>query len=130
MNGATAMMRAGTMAVLVTQDGAHTAKDWATATANQLVSIAPEMAPERRIHANALRVHIRDVLTAYFRAVRPGMTSRSFEATVRGAIHMVGTAARGTLWEQSFAQPEIAAMMADVVTRNFNTAALNALASE
>lgn len=130
MNSATTMLRAGEISVLVTQDGAHTAHDWAVVTASQLVSVAPDMAPERRILANALRVKVRDMLKIHFRAIRPGMTTAAFDSTVRSAISGVAAASRETPWEESFAQPQIAAMMAEVIRRNLNSAVLQPLAKE
>jgi len=121
---------AGFVRTMITNEGNHTPEDWAKMTASQLVELDPEIDERRRTMALELRGRIARTLVEAFHAVTPSISAAELWRLTVAAHQRIETAAKGSPWEEHFAQPDIRRMMGETIFRNLNTAADLALRTE
>jgi hypothetical protein len=122
--------------VLITNNGKHSAADWAEATASHIVAIAEHVAGQRRSHAVKLQAAVIEVLESYHGLVQQAEQKRLNDVgmdrlghpidvaehlSVDQAVSRIVTAGKGTPWEGDFLTPAFAEHTKSVLTAHFNT---------
>ena len=126
-------MRVG---ILVTDNGPHSAAQWAEATAGSIVDIADHVSGVKRGAAIKLQAAIIDILEKYHEAVQAGERmfivndashctsplSVSNHTDLDTAVTEVIVAAAGTPWESDFATAEMKSGLRTLLDSHFSTA--------
>ena len=122
--------------VLATDGGPHPADKWASATAEMLVPLDAITDGHRRNAAKRLQADIADALEPHHKGVhdaeKAGIKANGFDHFdtdfdhtnhTPDALATVIACAKGTLWEDHFAKPEVQAVAAEVIASHFNSGA-------
>lgn len=120
--------------ILVTNGGSHPPEKWAMTTAEQVFDIGSSVAGDRLIQAQKLQLAIAEALMPHYSQAQDDETSRlaedaknvlsshSVDAYLDAAMKDVVGAAKGTMWESHFADPDVQAAAREVIGSNFTTA--------
>lgn len=128
---AQALGTAGRIQVLVTNDGKpHSATDWATVSADDLVSIDPQASLERQARARELKASLRGILCEAFSAVSPASSGTAIEEILRQAMSRMREIFAASPWAADASHPSITAQMETYLRRNLFSAADVALRTE
>jgi hypothetical protein len=122
--------QAGPCMVLITNEGVHSADDWARITLDGVVVAPPSGDREREMEAKMVRRRAFHVLQQCFHQVRGDMSADEIRALGNQATQAIVDAARGSPWEMNFSAPQIREEIAIVVRRNLLTMANMALGTE
>ena len=121
--------------ILVTNNGPHSAADWASATASHLVAIAQDAAPAVKAQAVKLEAAVIDILEGHHGTVQAGERQAvasdlnrmvapiapADHLNVDAAVAEIVAAAAQTPWAAAFATPEAQAGIKTTLTSHFGT---------
>lgn len=123
------------VAILRTDHGEHSPKQWAYATASRLVEVDPSVIDDRFLDAQALQLAITRVLIQHHTDVQDiehaGLTSNAdahlqtdidVQAHVDAAFVDILAAARGTPWESQFQDTATQGQIRQLLATDFFTA--------
>lgn len=120
--------------VMVTNGGPHSAEKWAETTASHIVTIAENIAGEKRGAAIKLQAAVIDILEGHHNTVQAcerdrckvhGVARLQHDMTpddhvnVAEVVDEIISASAGTPWEADFKSPEFAAALSATLTDHF-----------
>ncbi len=117
MQSVHSIVSVGDLAILKTDGGTHSARQWARVVVGRIVQVQDEATPERAKQINAMRHLMVEALEPYF---GEALAHRFY--SVGDAFLDVVEPARGTPWEQNFAHSEIRAAIMHLLQVNLTTA--------
>jgi hypothetical protein len=110
--------------VLVTNGGPHTADDWATISAEQIVQIDPAMMGTRLLAAEKLKLAFAKVLVPHHAKVQldeRAKLSKRPSAYVDAALKDIEKAAERTPWHTHFSDPEVQTQIGKILEGHMRT---------
>jgi hypothetical protein len=114
---------AGPCIALVTNGGAHSARRWAEVTADQLISIPPGADAKRITAASVVRNRAYLALFSAFQEVKADLSAEKLATLGEQATAAIVDGAKGSPWEENFAQATIREDIRVTITRNLFTMA-------
>lgn len=119
--------------ILVTNGGSHPPEKWAMTTAEQVFDIGSSVAGDRLIQAQKLQLAIAEALMPHYikaqaderstlaKDAKNVLSPHDLDAYLDKAMKDVVSAAKGTMWESHFANPDVQTAAREVVGNNFIT---------
>lgn len=120
MQPAHSISSVGSFTVLKTDNGQHSARQWARVTVGQIVQIDAAATPERAAQINAMRHHMVEAIEPLFRHPPDALAAI---AVARDMLAEILAIARGTPWEANFCIQENRDAIQLLLARNLNTVA-------
>ncbi len=118
----TATFHVGEMAVMVTDGGAHPAKQWAITTALMIVKPRSDASVEARAEVRNLQLRIAGELVGVFEEVKAATSATEIVVITSQAARRIGDLAGGTQWADLFTAPPIQTAIEELIRRNLASA--------